>query len=1452
MNKIEENPTVGLITDSDAETESAPLSFAQRRLWFLDRMEPAGPLYHIPNLVHLRGRLDVAALRRALVLLVERHETLRLLYSAERGEPAQRLAPASGWAPCMVDLESVPESDREAELRRRVGEEIALPFDLGADFKLRATLYRLSPDRHVLLLLLHHIAADGWSMSVLYRELGACYRTLSNGGVPRLASFPIQYTDYAAWQRQCLDGARLRAMISYWTRQLAGAPPLLELPSDRPRPAIQSHRGALFTTRLRSGLAEAAAEAGRKQGATPFMVLLAAFKALVHLYTGATDIVIGTPVAGRDPAETEPLVGCFVNTVALRTRVEGDPTFAELVAAVRETALEAYDRQVVPFEKLVELLQPDRNLSYDPLCQVMFSLQNLPESPFDLPGLETRIEAVHTGTSKTDLSVWLRGGSSGTELNFEYSTDLFNESTISRMAGHYEVLLGAASANPGLRLSELPLLTAGERHRIVDEFNATEADYPRGFCIHQLIEAQARSTPAATALVFEDREWSYGKLGEEADRVAAALRRRGVGPDVPVCLCAPRGLGMMAGLLGILKAGGAYVPLDPSFPKERLSFMLDDAQPPVLLADRRVAGVLPESEVEVLWLDPEGLSAETEAASGAQPATVSLPGPEDIAYILYTSGSTGKPKGVMVTHRNVVNFFAGMDRVLGKEPGVWLALTSISFDISVLELFWTLARGYRVVLLAEQGLVSARKPEAAPSHRQRVHAPDFSLFYFACDDGEKAVDKYRLLRKGAQFADEHGFRAVWTPERHFHSFGGLYPNPSVTGAAIAAVTRRIGIRAGSVVLPLHNPLRVAEEWSVVDNLSQGRAGVSFASGWHDRDFTLAPDNFDRRKDLLRREIETVRSLWRGEAVSVAGPRGKSFEVRCYPRPVQAELPVWMTIASSVEGFRLAGELGINVLTHLIGQTVDELAGKIRVYRESRRARGFDAGLVTVALHSFLGSDAARIRAAVRGPLRRYCVESIDLLESMGRGRHAPAEAWSEGKREALVERAVDRFIASEGLFGSPKTCRETVERLVAAGADELACLIDFGMPEDQVLDGLVHLDRLREDYARPAANRSSGYTLAEQAERHGATHLQCTPSHARMLLHDPASRDALRPLRHLLVGGEALPADLADMLARTVSGTLHNMYGPTETTVWSTSAEVGTAASAGGVVPIGRPLANTRVHILDARLQPVPVGLAGELYIGGKGVARGYWRRKALTAQRFVSDPFEPGQTLYRTGDLGRYCEDGTIEFLGRIDQQVKVRGHRVEPGEIEVALAQLPSVRQSVVTLRTDNPDNPRLVAYLVCRSAAPSDSEIRTHLAATLPAHMIPDQFVALQALPLTPNGKVDRRALPEPVAGGPPDDSSGAYEPPASARERAIASIWQEVLSLESPGMDDNFFELGGHSLQVVQVQSRLRETLGAEVSVITLFQHPTIRTLAAHLATAAPADGAGRTQPAESSA
>ncbi|HZI16880.1 MAG TPA: amino acid adenylation domain-containing protein [Myxococcus sp.] len=683
-------------------TGPLPLSFAQQRLWFIDQLQPGSAVYNMPSAVRLTGRLDTAALERSLSWLIERHESLRTTFAASQGEPVQVVHPPVDLTVSVVELDSLPTAEREPEVLRLAAEEASRPFDLHRGPLFRVSLLRLGTEDHVLLMTLHHIVSDGWSMGVLVRELAAGYEAFASGAAPRLAPLPVQYADYAVWQRGWLSGDVLGAQLDYWKQRLSGAPQALELPTDRPRPPVQTFAGAVHGFMLPAGLSQQLEALARQHNASLFMVLLAAWHTVLHRFSGQDDIVVGSPIAGRTRAETEGLIGFFVNTLALRARFSEPDTFASLLAQVRETTLGAYAHQDVPFEKLVEVLQPARDLSRPPLFQVMFALQNLPDTSFSLPGMQlSGLRAPSGVAAKFDLALTVTPTPEGLAGALTYGTRLFDASTAERITDHLRTVLEAAVREPQRRLIELPLLSeAGQRQVLVD-WNGPSVPLPDGACIQELFEAQARRTPDAEALRFGSQSLSYRALDARANQLAHALRALGVGPDDRVGLGLERSFDLVVAMLAVLKAGGAYVPLDPAYPRERLAFMLQDCGARVLLTHSHLTGLLPSFDGALLALDSEAAALARHPDTAPERTATA----DHLAYVIYTSGSTGVPKGVMVTHQGVPNLVHAQAAAMGIGPGTRvLQFASPAFDAVVSEVFVTLLSGATLVLATRDAL----------------------------------------------------------------------------------------------------------------------------------------------------------------------------------------------------------------------------------------------------------------------------------------------------------------------------------------------------------------------------------------------------------------------------------------------------------------------------------------------------------------------------------------------------------------------------------------------------------------------------------------------------------------------------------------------------------------------------------------------------------------------------
>jgi len=1040
-----------------AEREDLPLSYAQQRLWFIDRLEGASSQYNIPGAVRMHGGLEKAAFARALRTVVERHESLRTTFREMRGEAVQVIRADVEIHVQESDLSGLGAEEKEREVRRLALDDARRPFDLSRDLLLRVTLLTLAAEEHVVLFNMHHIASDGWSMDVLMRELRTLYAAYRAGQENPLPPLRVQYADYAQWQRQWLRGEVLESQLAYWRRQLAGLPPVHGLPIDRPRPARQGFEGSHWLQNVGGELRERIAVECRESGVTLFMFLQAAFSVLLSRYSQETDVVMGSPIAGRVHRDLEPLIGFFVNTLVLRSDLSGNPRFADLLGASQQATLDAYAHQHVPFEMLVEELKPERSLSHSPLFQVLLVLQNTARGEEGLGDARFEPVAQDIGVVKFDLELNVEELPEGLHLRWLYKRELFNAETIERMAASFGELLESILSWPDERILSLPLLTSPERLLLLSVAHGDDMPYPRDLCLHELFEAQVERSPDALAVVSEDGSLTYRELNERSNRLAHALIARGVGAETLVGLCVERSLDILVGILGTLKAGAAYVPLDPESPEARLGYLLEDSGVEVVLTQSQLAELGCFAGRRTLSLDQPGF------AHGNPPRRGS--GPGHLAYVIYTSGSTGQPKGVLVEHRSLINLTFGLRR-----------------------------------MLAATGL-------------------------------------------------EPGYRWAWN----------------------------------------------------------------------------VPVVFD----------------------------------------------------GSVKGLT---QLALGVELHVLAQPVRQSPGALLAYVRS---------------------------------------QGIDLLD--------------------------------------------------------------------------------------------------------------CTPSLLELLLAE-AEREQVG-LPHLLIGGEAINGPLWTRVCahlRSHGTSALNVYGPTECTVDST----GTALE-GAVDPhIGRPLPNVEAYVLSSELELVPHGGVGELHIGGAGVARGYLRRPALTAERFTANPYGPaaGSRLYRTGDRARWRGDGTLESLGRLDDQVKVRGFRIELGEIEAQIQAQAWVRDAVVVARPDAFGTKRLVAYVV-PSGDPSEAgALKSALQRLLPDYMIPAVFVVLEALPLTANGKVDRRALPVPEEG---DYQRGGYVAPRTELERRLCEIWQEVLGVERVGIEDSFFDLGGHSLLATRVVSRVRSDLGRELPLRDLFENPTVAGLCERL-------------------
>ncbi|OHT45932.1 hypothetical protein BHE19_22090 [Flavobacterium tructae] len=1023
-----------------------PLSFSQERLWFLDQLQGSTE-YHIPIVLRLEGVLEVSILKQTLQEIVSRHEVLRSMLLSEEGIGYQEIISAKNWS--LDQLEIKDRSMSESSLR----DYLMRPFDLSKDYKLRACLYDLGDNQYVLAIVFHHIASDGWSGGILTNEFMELYNALQFGHTAALPELSLQYTDYAIWQRKYLEGIILENQLLYWEEKLRGVG-TLSLPTDHIRPSVQSSVGASVSFILDKELSASLESVCKEEGVTLFMLFLSIFKVLLFRYTGQEDVCVGTPIANRTQSELEGMIGFFVNTLALRSDLSGDPSFRELLAMVKQTTLEGYDHQLVPFEKVVDRVVTTRDMSMTPLFQVMFIVQNASATnkKLDLEGVVVSDYEFDMVTTQFDLTLNVSEEEEGISLNINYSTALFEKTTIDRMLLHYQELLKSVVADTSRSLGNLSMLTKEEEHQLLDVFNNTDVAYPKDRTVIDLFTEQVKRTPAAIAVVYNGEELSYKELDQRSNKLGHYLQEKGVKPDALVGICLERSLEMLIGILGILKSGGAYVPIDPDFPRDRLNYMLTDAGIDLVLSSELSRAVIDKREgLSVLSLD-----SDWDLISNCSKRELSpLLSPSNLAYVIYTSGSTGVPKGVPVVHTSLVNFLLSMINGLGmSDLKSFLSVTTYTFDIFYLEFFTPLLLGAKVIML--------------------------------------------------------------------------------------------------------------------DSIS---------------------------------------------------------------------------------------------------------------------------------------------------------IKDADKLQS---------------------------FIA------------------------------DY-----------------RPDF------------------------MQATPSTWQMLIdNDWDNKEGVT----ILTGGEAIKESLKDSLT-TISNFVWNLYGPTEATIWVTAQRLNRFQK----VNIGRAIDNVKIYIVDNYDKIVPLGVIGELCIGGVQVARGYLNREELTNEKFISNLYKEGERVYRTGDLARWLPDGSIELVGRKDDQVKIRGYRIELGEIENVLSSLPGVAQCCVLAKEDSGGSKRLVGYVVPEGNF--DKEVlQEQLKISLPEYMVPQLWVTLEAMPLTSNGKLDKKSLPN-LDGS--ELSNKEYVAPRNETEAQLAEIWQELLGIDKVGIHDNFFELGGHSLLATRLVSMIRRELLIEVSIRNIFRFNTVEELASYI-------------------
>ena len=1036
------------------------LSFAQQRLWFLDRLEPESAFYNISSAFNLSGQINEEALFASINEIFRRHEILRTAFNTVEGKANLEILSTVNFVPQIVDLSILPEKDKDEELLKLSNIEANRPFDLSQVPLMRVTLIKLKFHEHVLIINMHHIISDGWSNGIFIKELAAFYEAHVKNEPLQLPDLPIQYIDFSHWQREWLKGDILENQLNYWEKKLENIHDRLELPTDFKRPAVQRHHGERIYFEIKPEVYKQLISVSNEENSTLFILLLTVFNTFLMKYSGQEDICIGTPVSGRNRSEIEPLIGFFVNTLVLRNNLSGNPTIRELLKQVNKTAIDAYANQDVPFEKLVDLIQPQREMSYTPMFQVMFAFIRSELETIGLHNLEIKPIKLRNVTSKFDLTLEILERKNCLKAAIEFNTDLFKVSTIDRMIANFQVLLEKIIANLDVKLSNITLLSDLEQKQIVNTWNDNSIEGPIHSTFTALFEQQVVKTPDEIAVVYRQEKLTYYELNQKSNQLAYYLRKMEIGPESLVCICLDRSVEVLVTIIGVLKSGAAYVPLDPTYPKDRLSFILNDSKASVLLTQINLLKDIPDSATQIIYLDKDWENFAGESRENPQNQTI----PENSAYVIYTSGSTGIPKGVMVTHKAMLHLYGALK----------------------------------------------------------------------------------------------------------HKIYSLFPGKKFTASLNAPIPFDASVQQLVLLLDGH---------------------------------TL---------DIIPHEVRT---------------NGESF-------------------------LQFINEHNVDVLD---------------------------------------------------------CVPS------------------------------------------------------------QLKLLLDNGF-----------LDK-----------KSEGKPVI------------CLP------------------------GGEAIDELTWNDLVQSEQTQFFNMYGPTECAVDSTIHHINSSKTG---PTIGSPVANAHIFILDKYLQPVPIGVVGEIFISGTGVSRGYLNRPGLTAQRFLPNPFTTsnGERFYKTGDLGKYLENGNIEYIGRSDFQVKLRGFRIELEEIEAVLREHLVIKDDVVLVREDAPGEKRLVGYLVIQleHERPTVTDLREFLQQKLPEYMIPSVFVFLDEFPLTPNGKVNRKALPEPDQDRPV--LMAEYIAPQTEKEIALTEIWKVVLNLEKVGIKDNFFELGGDSILSIQVVSKANHA-GYQLTPKQMFLHPTIEGL-----------------------
>ena len=1384
---------------------SYPLSFSQYRFWVLSQLEGGSLAYNMPAAVKLSGIVDVDKFEESFIQLIHRHEILRTYFKTDEDSEVRQYILEPTDIKFKISREDFSGIENQKEIiANYLHEKSNVPFDLELAPLVRASLIKLGKEEYIFLLSMHHIICDGLSMEIVISEVLKNYYALKQGIEINLPELSIQYKDYAVWLNSEIQQEKYLLAEEYWLDQFKGELPVLELPSFKTRPVVQTYNGHNVTYRFRKPFFDKIKSFSKEQGTTLFMTLMAGVNALLYRYTDLDDLIIGTPIAGREHPDLENQIGLYLNTLAIRTQFEENFSFQDLISKEKQLLLDAYLHQNYPFDALVGKLNLKRDTSRSALFDVMIDLKARSKgNPYDTEGeisFEVSNYDLINKTSKVDIN-FVFFESEELDLTIGYNTDIYDEYIILRMFTHFENLLSQAIQRPERAIREIDYLDTEEKKQLLLGFNATEGIYSKNKTVIDLFEEQVEKTPDNIAFVFENKELTYKELNERANQFAAYLRESyAVQPDDLIGIKLERSERLIIAILGVLKSGAAYIPIDPHYPEERIIYVEKNSNSKV---------IIDESKLELFIKIRNAYSKQNPEKNNNS---------HHLAYVIYTSGTTGNPKGVMVEHGNLSNFLFGMNNsILLNDTDHLLAITSVSFDISILELLWTLTRGITVTLKSSS---TALNNFDSFLHDHSI-ALDFSLFYFSSQNGI-TNDKYKFLKESAIYADKNEFSAIWLPERHFHEFGGIFPNPSVLGAGLSTITNTIQIRSGSVVLPLHDTIRVAEEWSVVDNLSNGRVAMSIASGWHADDFVLKPDNFISRQEIMYKQLEELKALWKGDSVKRENGLKQEIDVKIFPRPVNPDLDIYITSGGNPETFRSAGKIGANILTHLLGQELKDLGNNIKIYKQALLENGhsIENAKVVLMLHTYIGTDLEEVKNNAKEPFKSYLKSSLGLIQNLAKALDKDLSSISENDLNDLLEIAFERYWQTSALLGTQDSCKKILHDIHLIGVTEIACLIDFGIEDEVVIKGLDNLTKLKSNYKKEEK--------LDDSHLNPISSIQITPSYLEALLEDDNSNLFIKSLKDIIVGGENFSKELLKKIRTKTESNVYNMYGPTETTIWSTFKKIQNDT----VLNIGHPIKNTQIYILDKNNKICPIGIKGELCIGGDGVSRGYYKEEKLTDEKFINFETSPGfyQKVYKTGDLARWLPDGSLELFGRLDNQVKINGFRIELGEIESVLLNHQEINQVAAIVKESNTGVKNLIAYFVSDNRL-NVNDLKEFVQHKLPNYMVPNYIIQLEELPLTPNGKVDKKKLSvfEELL------IDNTYAAPEDEIEIKLVEIWSNVLGVthDRIGVKDNFFELGGNSLLMIKMLNYLNKEFKTNLSLLEGYKLPNIYAIAEYI-------------------